>query len=234
MNEVKVLLFNPPRSAVNVGAGLLCRAPFTLKVVDRAAELLRQIESIAFNVVILNMPGDGLDFEDILPIVRSEKMPCRKSVLVLMTPESRLEHCRTYLSRGLNALLSNSASLEELEEVVARQTKAAPRVETRVMVKLKVAMQQPPVSLICQTVNLSSSGMFLASASLPPVGATLSFEMPLPGWDIPIAGDARVIRHAAHGREKRIGMAVAFAYLKQNGWQMLRSYIDKSLPRQHP
>lgn len=230
MSEVSVLLFNSPWTSPAIQPGLLARSAFVLEEVKRVADLLRRLESGHFAVVILCMKGGGIEFEELLSVIRSEKMPCSRCILILLTPTESLEQCRSYVGKGLNVLLPETVSTEELEAVIARQTQVAPRVQTRVMVRLRVSIQQSPSLLVCQTTNLSSSGMFLASATLPPIGTNITFEMNLPKSSASIAGEALVVRHASNGRENQRGMGVTFTSFRQDGQQVLRRFIDEALP----
>ena len=226
-----MLMFNSPRELTAERMGVLARPPFVAVELRRSADLFQRIATEPFTMLILWLPGDGIDIEDILPAVRSARSPCSHSILIVLTRENRLEDCRPYLRMGVNALLADTASLEALDLVVAKQTQVAPRVETRVMVRFKATIQQAPQSVICQTVNLSSSGMFLAATTLPPIGTNLSFELPLPGQPIPIVGEAFVVRHASVGREKQSGLGAAFTSFRHDGWQVLRKFVDEKLGR---
>ncbi|MBI2838950.1 MAG: PilZ domain-containing protein [Acidobacteria bacterium] len=231
MEESRVLLFNSPWStAERDQIGLLGRAPFVVERLRRSADLLRRLETERFAMVILWMPSDGIDIEDVLPVIRSANSPCSRCILILLTPQSRLEDCHPYLRLGVNALLPSSVSLAELDAEIGRQTQAARRVETRLLVRLRVTIPTAPQSVICQTVNVSATGMFLASTVQPPLGTGLAFEMPLPGWSQPIAGEAFVVRLSSIGRDRQRGLGVTFTSFRRDGGQLLREFIEGQLP----
>ncbi|MEW6365573.1 MAG: PilZ domain-containing protein [Acidobacteriota bacterium] len=226
---MKVLLFNLPRHLDALRAGLLARPPFAVEEVSRAGELLRRLESTQFGMVIMNLPGDGIDIEQILPVIRSRGIPSARCILMLLVPEAHLEARRPLLSRGVNALLSAAAQTDELEAAIARQIEVAPRVNARVMVRVKARVQLGQASFIFQTVNVSATGMFLACATTLPVDSFFSFELVLPGTSTPLVGEARVVRHAAHGRESSLGMGTSFTSLRHDGRQILQNFLDKAL-----
>jgi uncharacterized protein (TIGR02266 family) len=228
MEEVRVLAFNFPEELDAVRTGYLSRPPFAAKEVTRAAELLLQLEGPPYRLMILSMPGDGLEFKQILPIVRNPKMPCSKGAIVLLTPEDRVDEHRAYLRKGLNAVLPRTSSPFSVEMEIAHQVEVAPRVSTRVMVRLKARLQAQNSLLMCQTANLSASGLFLVHKTLLPVGTVFSFELMLPDARRPVVGEARVVRHAQTGKEKSEGMGATFISLPPEGQNLLEEFLARS------
>jgi len=213
-----------------VEAGLLSRPPFVEDAVSRAVDLLRRLEETPYRLSILNMPGDGLEFKQILPIVRDPRMPCSKGAILLLTPEDRVEEHRAYLQKGLNAVLPRTACPDVVEMEIARQVEVAPRVSTRVMLRLKARIQAKDAMILCQTANLSSSGLFLVHKTQLPVGTVFSFELMLPGARTPIAGEARVVRHATFIKEKYEGMGAVFIALPPEGQKILDEFVARQRP----
>ena len=230
MEAVRVLAFNLPEELRTVQTGLLSRPPFEAKVVSRAAELLMQLEGLPYRLMILSMPGDGLEFKQILPIVRNPAMPSSRGAVILLTPEERVEEHRAYLQKGLNAVLPLTACPDAVEMEIARQAEVAPRVSTRIMLRLKAKVQAQNTMLMCQTANVSSSGLFLVHQTKLPVGTVFSFELMLPDARKPIAGEARVVRHAAVGKEKCEGMGATFLSMSPEDQRLLEDYVTRLRP----
>jgi hypothetical protein len=228
MEAVRVLTFNFPPELHAVRTGLLSRPPFVAKEVSRAAELLLQLEGPPYRLMILSMPGDGLEFKQILPIVRNPKMPCSRGAILLLTPADRVEEHRAYLQKGLNAVLPLTACPDVVEMEIARQVEVAPRVSTRVMLRLKARVQAQSTMIMCQTANISASGFFLVHKTILPVGTTFTFELMLPGAKVPITGEARVVRHALLTKEKHEGMGATFLSLSPDGPRLLQEFVDRS------
>lgn len=225
MEAVRVLSFNFPPELQAVQAGILSRPPFVEKSVSRAAELLMQLEGPPYRLMILNMPGDGLEFKQILPIVRNPKMPCSKGAIMLLTPAERVEEHRAFLQKGLNAVLPSTACPDVVEMEIARQVEVAPRVSTRVMLRLKARVQAQNAMIMCQTANISASGLFLVHKTILPVGTMFTFELLLPGAKTPITGEARVVRHALMAKEKYEGMGATFIALSPEDRERLREFV---------
>jgi len=227
MEEVRVLSFNFPAELKAVQTGILSRPPFAEEAVSRAADLLRRLEGTPYRLMILAMPGDGLEFRDVLPIVRNPKMPSAKGAVMLLTPEERIEEHRAFLMNGLNAVLPRSAPPGAVEAEIARQVQVAPRISTRIMLRLKARIQAQNTLIMCQTGNISSSGLFLIHRTKLPVGTVFAFELLLPDAKAPIAGEARVVRHAATSKEKYEGMGAVFTSLSPDGLRLLQDFLAR-------
>jgi CheY-like chemotaxis protein len=230
----RVLLFHLPQELLGVRMGILSRPPWIVEAVTQAGELLHILETTSFRMVLLRLPADGLVLRDVLPAIRGVKMPCARCILMVLVPQAQLEEHRSFLGKGVSALLSDTISPAELEAEIARQTQVSPRVDARVMVRLKARVRDQQSSSLCQTDNVSLSGMFLNMSRKPPVGSMLAFELMIPGSRAPVCGEGRVVRHASGGREKHEGIGVAFCGLQNNGRQVLTEFLNRARPAGTP
>ena len=228
MEAVRVLSFNLPAALQAVQTGILSRPPFASEAVYRASDLLTHLEGLPYRLMILAMPGDGLDFRDLLPIVRDPRMPSSSGSVMLLTPEERVEEHRAFLQKGLDVVLPRTAAPETVEAEIARQIQIAPRANTRVMLRLNARIQAQNTRIMCQTANISPSGLFLIHAPTLPVGTVFTFELRLPKSRDPIAGEARVVRHAFRNKEKYEGMGAAFISLPPESRKLLQEFVSRT------
>jgi DNA-binding response OmpR family regulator len=228
METVRVLSFNFPAALQAVQAGILSRPPFAAEAVSRASDLLTHLEGLPYRLMILAMPGDGLEFRDILPIVRNPAMPSSSGSVMLLTPAERVEEHRAFLHKGLDVVLPRTAAPEAVEAEIARQVKVAPRANTRVMLRLNARIRAQNTLIMCQTANISPSGLFLIHAPTLPVGTVFTFELLLPKARAPIAGEARVVRHAFRNKEKYEGMGAAFISLPPESRKLLQEFVSRT------
>jgi len=217
MDDFRVLLYNFPPEMMALRLGLLSRPPFVVDHPTRPVNLVRCLETTRYRMVILGLPAGDVQFECVFPLIRGMGRPSSRCIFIVLAPPDRLDALQPYVGRGLNALLSRSAPSEDLEAEITRLTRAAPRLESRHMVRLKARAPRVPSPLICQTDNISTSGMFLSTTIKVPVGTIIDFELDLPGREWPVQGEARVVRHALPEREKRDGMGVMFLTLRGEG-----------------
>jgi len=205
--------------------GLLARPPFVVDPASRTEDLVRHLETIAYRLIILCLPVPGLEFDGIFPLIRGEGRKSARCILMALAEDALLEALKPRVGRGLNALLPRTVSAADLEAEIARQTQVAPRLQARVMARLRARLVRTPSSLICQTGNISASGMFLVSRMKLPVSTSFEFELALPKLKLPVAGEGRVVRHAATDREKLDGMGAAFLAFKADGRQQLLNFL---------
>jgi hypothetical protein len=217
MDDFRILLYNFPLELMGLRLGLLSRPPFVVDHPPRPVNLVRCLETTRYRMAILGLPGGDVEFECVFPLIRGMGCPSSRCILLVLAPPDRLETVQPYVGRGVNALLPRNASPEELEAEITRLTRAAPRLESRHMVRLKARAPRVPSPMICQTDNISTSGMFLSTTIKVPVGTIIDFELDLPGREWPVLGEARVVRHAQPEQEKRDGMGVMFLTLRGEG-----------------
>jgi uncharacterized protein (TIGR02266 family) len=93
------------------------------------------------------------------------------------------------------------------------------------MLRLKARVQTQSTMIMCQTANISASGLFLVHKTILPVGTVFTFELLLPGAKTPIAGKARVVRHALIVKEKYEGMGATFIDLSPEDQERLREFV---------
>jgi hypothetical protein len=225
MDESRVLLFNFPQDMIGLRMGLLARPPFVVDPTTQAGELARLLETVAYRLIILCLPVPGLEFEGLFSLIRGEGRKSARCILMATAEDALLESLKPRVGRGLNALLPRSVSAADLEAEIARQIQVAPRSDARVMARLRARLVRTSSSLICQTGNISSTGMFLVSKMKLPVSTSFEFELAIPRLKLPVAGEGRVVRHAATDREKMDGMGAAFLAFKADGRQQLLNFL---------
>ena len=225
MDEQRILLFNFPAEMISLRMGLLSRPPFVVDAAPNVSDLVGRLETIPYRIAILGLPAQGVEFKELLPVVRGERRPNARCILMVLAGAALLEPLKSHLGKGLNSLLPLTAGPIAMEAEIARQIHVAPRLETRQMVRLKAKIAQSPSALICQTLNVSASGMFLSSMIKIPVGTEFEFELALPKLKLPVSGQARVVRHATMEREKKDGMGAEFVSFRTDGRALLMDFL---------
>jgi PilZ domain len=82
-----------------------------------------------------------------------------------------------------------------------------------------------------ELVNLSSSGMFLASARLLEVGTVVEFAFKLDDGLLALPGTAEVVRHAP---EDAVGMGLRFVTLDEPARELVARLVSESLATSRP
>ena len=224
VDEFRILLFHLPREFSGIEGGLFSRPPFVVDHAVHGAVLLHRLETTSYGLILVDLPADGVDLPNLLPRVRGPGKPNARCILILLTAPERVEEQRVHLGRGLNAVFSRTAPLTELEAEIARQIQVAPRIDARFAVRVRIEVRP---SMICQSFNVSVSGMFLISPRRLPVGSAVRFEMALPEARQPVCGPAVVVRHADPALEKFEGMALAFSSFEGDGREVLQAFLNR-------
>jgi len=230
MTDMKVLLFNVPDHLMDRADGILARPPFVVEECSLADELRSRVEKNRYYLMILNLPVKGFDPREILYTLRHQKRASSDSILILLAPDDILPEYRVYINKGISALFPHSTPCAEIENAIARLTHIAPRVDSRIIVRLKAKTQLGHRVVLCQALNLSFTGMFVATSMTFPVGSDVLFELMLPQARFPLEGEARVVRHSSGLREHSIGMGLTFLSFKHDGAEALRALVERSLP----
>jgi len=95
----------------------------------------------------------------------------------------------------------------------------------RCKVRIAVICQPPDTGEVVETqlVNISKTGMFLASQRLLPVGTIVEFQFRLDADLVALTGRAEIVRVAADGER---GMGLRFAALDGDGGRMVVDLVD--------
>ncbi len=91
------------------------------------------------------------------------------------------------------------------------------------------AASNHPKLFDAELVNLSRSGMFLASAQLVEPGAEVEFEFNLDDGVVALRGKAEVVRRVEAGRAVVAGMGLRFVALDEPAQELLARLVDDSL-----
>lgn len=206
---------------------LLNRAYFAVDKVPRGRSGAILCANVAFDLMLVGHPLPDMAFQEFLFEVRRGGSPCAASPLLVLTPEQRLGELKDLLAWGPNMALPLEDPRAILDEVATRLLGVAPRMATRIMVRLEVQLEEGKRLLMYQTENLSKAGMLIRTDHLYPIGTRVAIECLLPGDRSPLQGVAEVVRHAAPDVEKVHGVGVRFVELKGDGQKRLIEFLDR-------
>jgi c-di-GMP-binding flagellar brake protein YcgR len=94
------------------------------------------------------------------------------------------------------------------------------------MIQFEAKLGTGKLMRICQTSNVSESGLLIHTTRLIPLQTEMDVSFYLPGDPRPIDGKVRVVRHSDPQREEKAGMGVEFVHLPQAGREKLRDFVD--------
>ncbi|HPW55574.1 MAG: PilZ domain-containing protein [Thermoanaerobaculaceae bacterium] len=201
----------------------LRRASFISDWVGSVGEAMDLIALLPFDAIIVAYPLVDVTVKQFVGVVRRPNAPCRASAVVFLARDEHIEEATRFVGEGVNAVFAFADAADLLVARLRSLIDVAPRFPLRVMSRLRGRLAG--TSTLCQTVNISTSGMLLRGDQHVPVGGELHFELTLPGDTKPLRGTGTVVRHTFERRERISGLGIRFAGFEDDGLARLESYL---------
>lgn len=206
---------------------ILKRGAMDVDRFPRARESLDLVEAVAFDALILGFPLTDMPLEEFLEAIRRPESSSRKSPVLLLCTDGGEEVANGYLGKGVSRVVSLAMAGEQLQRVISGLLEVAPRIGARVMARLEIQLAKGKTLAMCQTENLSSSGMLIRTYVGYPLGTRLAFEFNLPTDPLPVRGEAEVVRHTLVDRETVSGVGTRFLSFEGDGEVRYRRYVNQ-------
>jgi PilZ domain len=216
--DVLFVGFEPP--LFERWTGGLSLADFRSDYISTAAGALELTALLPYDAVVIALPIPDMSTERLLDFLRRENSSCKHSAVVLIAPES-------HIGKGANRVLAASSPASVLQHVLPGIIGVAPRVPLRALARLEVPSEFGTTRVLCQTVNVSSSGMLLRIDETYAIGTEIGFELTVPGEPGPIRGQAEVVRHATQRRERLTGVALRFRSIQVEDQDRLVQHLSQ-------
>lgn len=208
---------------------LLNRSYFEVDRVPRGESASELCAVIPFDLMLVRFPLPDIPLANLLAAVRIPGAPCAGSQILLLADAPRLAEAERLVGDGADLALAADRPSEFLSEIAARLLHVAPRVSTRIMARLQARIGAGDRQDLCQTADLSATGMFVRTDERYPLGTSMSFQLLLPGEREAVAGTAEVVRHAAAGDGREEGIGLRFLELRAGGEARLRAFLARKL-----
>jgi hypothetical protein len=172
--------------------------------------LLAAVSGRQFHLIFAGYPPLGMSLEDFVVALRHPGSASREAGLVVVADPRSLEAARRLLGYGVNRVHSRGDRTEAIVDSAQPLLDVAPRVRVRAPVELTTAGRGRVLTARCLTEDLSATGMLVSCPTPAPSGATVDFELAMPGESDPIRGQARVARQTDPVRERILGVGASF------------------------
>ncbi|MCU0292961.1 MAG: PilZ domain-containing protein [Thermoanaerobaculaceae bacterium] len=206
---------------------MLDRAEFRSEYVARGDEAIELVHARRFDLIVARFPLVGAGLAELVRAVRADGGPSRGASFLLLAEPEHVSDVGTFLGRGIGRIVSLDAPSERLVDAVADLLAVAPRRALRAIVEVRLPAQHGGGQLLALTHNISENGLLLAGVPGLPIGATLSFELSLPGVAAPIRGEAEVVRHTDPTREKVDGIGARIISFVGDGHERLQAFLTR-------
>jgi CheY-like chemotaxis protein len=188
----------------------LSLAAFRTDYISTAPGALELISLLPYDALVVVFPPPGMPSERFLNWIRKEDSTCRHAAVVLLAADGATAEAEAYLGHGANRVLPIDSTPGVLGEVLPALIDVAPRVNLRALTRLEIPSDLGLSKVLCQTVNVSASGMLVRIDEDYPIGTVVEFELSVPGEQSPIRGRAEVVRHTVRRKEQIRGVGLRF------------------------
>ena len=222
-----VLVVGVDREEFNRVAPFLDRDSFELDRFPSAQGALELIAHVPFEVLVVRFPPPDIELERFLGEVRAEGRPCQRSPLLLLADETSENEAQRYIGRGANRVVTLGDSEGEIQTIMSSLLNVAPRKAARFLTRLQVKLGGARDMILCQTENISASGMLIQTDKRYEKGTKIELEFTLPDDHRPIVGVAEVMRATTIGREEIAGLGVRFLSFSGDSQRRYLAFLQR-------
>ncbi len=222
----RIVAVEPEESALKKLGGVLWRSSFEVHRVSEAREAAEVCGRVDPQIVVVPLPVPGMEIGDLMAALRDAGAPSRRPKVVLLANEEHLASVEDLSDPDL-VVLDARQRQERLQAELLKLIDAAARVATRFLIRLQVHVGEGTLLRMCQTENISESGMLLRSEESFPVGSEIEVEITLPGDEPAIRGRAEIMRHTNPEAEKIRGVGARFTTFEGDGHARLKDLLNR-------
>lgn len=223
--NVNILLVVLDRDLFDKIAPLLRRDTFDVNQAPNAESALLLTGNMAYSLIVVVHPLRGTTIHDFLKRLRRRDSASADAPVLIIAAEERIEQLGPLVEEGRVSLICAGQPQTELQAEVSRLLGVLIRSAARLPVSFSVRIGDGSTDRLCQTQNISESGLLLRTSHLLPIGTTLDVEVPTPRTDPPLELRAEIVRHTALQVEGITGMGAKFIDISEEEQNRLRDYI---------
>ncbi len=208
-------------------APFLEREAFEVDRFPSGSGALELTSQVAIEVLLVRYPLPDMELEDFLQGVRRDGSPCLRSPILVLTSTDRFSEAEGFIGRGANRAMSLDTSVDQIQSTISSLLDVAPRKAARFLARLEIKLGGAKDMILCQTENLSASGMLIRTDKRYEAGTKVDFEFNLPDDPRPIAGVAEIMRHTMIGRDQVGGIGVRFLSFPADSKRRFEAFLKR-------
>jgi CheY-like chemotaxis protein len=195
--------------------------------VEQPSDANELLTLLPFDAIVIAHPLPELSARFLLGAIRRSESPSRAAgVVVVVTDQEGVADRQELIELGANAVLTPAEAETGLPRLFKELTQVAQRFPVKMMSRVRSRLGSVDVQSLCQTVNLSATGMLLRGDQVIPPGTEISFDLHVPGDPKPIRGRAVVTRHTFARKEKVAGLGARFISFEENDVIRLKALLE--------
>lgn len=204
----------------------LARKDFDVDRFPSGAGALEIIGHISIEVLMVRYPLPDMAMDSFLEAARHPESACRHSPLLLLTTADLLTEAQGFIGRGANRAIDLASADGQIQDMVSGLLQVAPRKAARFLARMEVKLGGTKDMILCQTENLSATGMLIRTDKRYEIGTQIHFEFSLPNDIRPLVGVAEVVRQTMHGRDSVGGVGVRFLSFIGDSQRRFEAYVN--------
>ncbi|GEM_PF-6538894 len=178
-----------------------------------AQSALEILASTPHRLVLCHFPLPHLLLRHFLNELRRPGFPSRNCGLIILSIPELLSGARRFIGQGANVVLPRWIQVKELSHSIQQLLSAPARFLPHPATTIRVTAPDGSPLPAERIVNISATGLLVASPVRPSIGERVTALLENPTMDRPLEIPARVVRHTFPGREEVSGFAITY----QNG-----------------
>jgi uncharacterized protein (TIGR02266 family) len=224
----KILAIVPQQNLFDKLSEMLGRDSFEVSRAANATGSLILATNVAYDLIVAEYPLPDLSIVDFLGILQAPTLPSADSPILLITRQDHVEGVEKHVADNeLVTVASQDSSADSLHSVLAQSLSGvAARKASRLMVQIEAEIDAGKLLRVCQTSNVSETGMLIHTSRLLPLDTEVDISFYLPGDPRPIDGKVMVVRHTDATKEALAGMGVHFTDLATASRDKLRDFVS--------
>lgn len=207
-------------------APFLARDAFDVDRFPSGSGALELTALVSIEVLLVRYPLPDMDLGVFLQAVRQPESKCMTSPILLLADAAAATEAEAYIGRGANRVLHLEAAEDDLQATVSSLLAVAPRKDARFLARMEIKLGGAKDMILCQTENMSASGMLIKTERRYDKGTKIDFEFSLPEDIRPISGVAEVVRQTMVGRDKVGGIGMRFLSFAGDSQRRFESYVN--------
>lgn len=208
-------------------APALGRGEYDVDLFARYESASELVADVAFDVVLVHCRQPDSAIDDLIAAIRRPGSASQAAHTLVFAASANLDVARSYVARGASRELSTDSDSLMLQEAILGLLRARPRLATRVMARLTVRLGDAASRILCQTRDLSRSGMLAVLDERYPIGSPVQFVLDLPDEREGVRGEAEVVRQATRPRDAVDGLGLRFLSFRGGDEARLAAFLAK-------
>ena len=227
-----VLVVDPTASLPVALAARLRSHGYYSEAVASAKDALELACSLPFDIVVVVVAGTNVGLRDLARTLRLPESASRETMLLAVADGPAAGPARDLLGRGVNRVLAADAAEEDLVRGILELVESSPRVPLKAVIRFRARFGADERIAMCQTEDVSATGVFVRTQMALPQGAQMRFELAVPGQVEPIRGTAEVARQLT-GTGGVVGLGLRFLHVDGDGRERLRALVASRITAKH-